>query len=184
MRYVTRSTAIVLAMLALGVSAASAQHPQTRKGFWIGFGFGYGSYGISCTGCSGLGRESSFTGHIRLGGTVGPKLLLGMESIAWTKSQGGATVTAGNVSLAADYYPQPAGGLFLSAGVGFSRVETSSSGSPSSGSTGPGFTFGAGYDVRVGANTSVTPIANFVWGHPDSGLSHNFFQFGVGVTFH
>jgi len=40
MRYVTRSTAIVLAMFALGVSAASAQHPQTRKGFWIGFGFG------------------------------------------------------------------------------------------------------------------------------------------------
>ena len=184
MSYVTRCTAIVSALLALGVSAASAQHPQTRKGFWIGFGFGYGSYGISCSGCSGLGRESSFTGHIRLGGTVSPKLLLGMESIAWTKSEGGATVTAGNVSLAADYYPQPAGGLFLSAGVGFSRVETSSSGSPSNGSTGPGFTFGAGYDVRVSANTSVTPIANFVWGHPDTGLSHNFFQFGVGVTFH
>jgi len=143
MRYVTRTTAIVLAMFALGVSAASAQHPQTRKGFWIGFGFGYGSYGISCSGCSGLGRESSFTGHIRLGGTVSPKLLLGMESVAWTKSQGGATITAGNLSLAADYYPQPASGLFLSAGLGFSRVETSSSGSPSTGSTGPGFTLGA-----------------------------------------
>jgi len=70
MGYSSRSGAIVLALLALGVTAASAQHPQTRKGFWIGFGVGYGSYGISCSGCSGLGRESSFTGHIRLGGTV------------------------------------------------------------------------------------------------------------------
>ena len=179
----TRSTAIVLALLALGASVASAQHPQTRKGFWIGFGVGYGSYGISCNGCSGLGRESSFTGHVRLGGTIGPKLLLGAETIAWTKSEGGATITAGNVSLAADYYPQPAGGLFLSAGVGFSRAEVSGGGA-SAGNTGPGFTFGAGYDLRVSPNTSVTPIANFVWGHPDSGLSHNFFQFGVGVTFH
>ena len=184
MSYSSRSSATVLVLLALGASVASAQYPQIRKGFWIGFGAGYGSYGISCTGCSGLGRESSFTGHVRLGGTVGPKLLLGAESIAWTKSQNGATITAGNLSLAADYYPQPASGLFLSAGLGLSRVETSSSGTPSNGSTGPGFTLGAGYDVRVGANTSLTPIANFVWGHPDSGLSHNFFQFGFGVTFH
>ncbi len=183
MGYSSRSSAIVLVLLALGASVASAQHPQTRKGFWIGFGLGYGSYGISCSTCSGLGRESSFTGHVRLGGTVSPHLLLGAESIAWTKSDQGVTITAGNVSLAADYYPQPAGGLFLSAGVGFSRVEASGGGS-SSGNTGPGFTLGGGYDVRVSANTSVTPVANFVWGHPDSGFSHNFFQFGVGVTFH
>lgn len=183
MRCLSRSIAFVLALSAVGASVASAQYPQTRKGFWIGFGLGYGSYGISCSGCSGLGRESSFTGHVRLGGTVSPHLLLGAESIAWTKSESGATITAGNVSLAADYYPQPAGGAFLSVGVGFSRVEASGGGS-SGGNTGPGFTLGGGYDVRVSANTSVTPVANFVWGHPESGLSHNFFQFGVGVTFH
>jgi hypothetical protein len=186
MGYVSRSTVIISAMLALGTSVASAQHPQTRKGFWIGFGAGYGSYGLSCSGCSGIGRASSFTGHLRLGGTVSPHLLLGMESIAWTKSEAGTTITAGNVSLAADYYPQPAGGLFLSAGLGFSRGEASSGGS-SAGNTGPGFTIGGGYDVRVGANTSITPVANWVWGHPrggTNGYSQNFFQFGMGVTFH
>ena len=81
MGYSSRSSAIVLVLLALGASVASAQHPQTRKGFWIGFGVGYGSYGISCSTCSGLGRESSFTGHVRLGGTMSPHLLLGAESI-------------------------------------------------------------------------------------------------------
>jgi hypothetical protein len=109
-----------------------------------------------------------------------------MESIAWTKSEAGTTITAGNVSLAADYYPQPAGGLFLSAGLGFSRGEASSGGS-SAGNTGPGFTIGGGYDVRVGANTSITPVANWAWGHPrggTNGYSQNFFQFGMGVTFH
>jgi len=183
MRYVTGSTAIVSALLVLGASAASAQHPQTRKGFWIGFGVGYGSYGISCSGCSGLGREGSYTGHLRLGGTLNSHLTLGAESIAWSKTQGGATVTAGNVSFAANYYPQPATGLFLSAGVGFSRVEASGGGS-SAGETGPGLTIGAGYDLRVGTNLSITPVANFVYGHPQSGFSQNFFQFGLGVTFH
>src|SRR5437660_11030268 len=61
MRYFSRGSAIVLALLALGASVASAQHPQTRKGFWIGLGLGYGSYGISnCTGC---GRTGSVSGY-------------------------------------------------------------------------------------------------------------------------
>src|SRR5207249_8006241 len=135
--------------------------PQTRKGFWIGFGVGYGSYGISCSTCSGLGRESSFTGHVRLGGTVSPHLLLGAESIAWTKSDQGVTITAGNVSLAADYYPQPAGGLFLSAGVGFSRVEAGGGGGRS-GTTAPRRTLGGGLGARVSAHPARAPVASAV----------------------
>jgi hypothetical protein len=183
MRYMSRAFAVVVALLLLGVSVAPAQHAQTRKGFWIGFGVGYGSYGFSCDGCSGISRQGSYTGNIRLGGTINPHLLLGAESIAWSKSESGGTVTAANVSAAAFYYPKPAGGLFMSAGVGFSRAEASGSGI-SAGSTGPGFTVGAGYDLRVGANTSITPTGNWVYGHPDNGVSHNFFQFGLGVTFH
>ena len=183
MRFTSRSIALLSVLSVLGLSVASAQHPQTRKGFWVGFGFGWGSYGISCDGCSGLGREGSYTGNIRLGGTLSPHLLLGAEGIAWSKSENGGTVTAGNTSLAAFYYPKPAGGLFLSAGVGLSRAEVSGSG-VSAGHTGPGFTAGAGYDLRIAANTSITPTLNWVYGHPDSGLSHNFYQFGIGVTFH
>src|SRR6267378_2017007 len=53
MRYISRGSAMVMALLVLGVSVVSAQHPQTRQGFWIGFGFGYGSY--TCTGCGSTG---------------------------------------------------------------------------------------------------------------------------------
>lgn len=183
MRLVTRGIGMVATLLLLGASAASAQHPQTRKGFWIGFGFGWGSYGISCNGCSGLGRTGSYTGYIKMGGTLNPHLLLGGETIAWSKSEGGNTITAGNVTFSAYYYPNPSGGAFLTGGVGFSRAEASGGGS-SAGETGPGFTVGAGYDIRVGSNISIVPTANFVWGHPQSGFSQNFFQFSLGITFH
>ena len=60
MRYLLRGLALATVLLLLGTSVASAQKPQTRKGFWIGFGFGWGSYGISCDACTGLGRESFY----------------------------------------------------------------------------------------------------------------------------
>ena len=51
-----------------------------------------------------------------------------------------------------------------------------------------------GYDIRVGANVSVTPVANFYFGSDGdmtengtkvfSSLKHNVFDFGLGITFH
>jgi Outer membrane protein beta-barrel domain len=178
MRYISRGIAMATVLLLLGTSAASAQKPQTRKGFWIGFGFGWGSY--SCTDCD---NTSSYTGYIKLGGTVNPHLLLGGETTAWSKSESGETLTAGNVTFNAYYYPNPAGGLFLNGGVGLSRVEISGSGL-SAGETGPGFSLGAGYDLRVGTNISIVPNLQWVYGHPTDGFSQNFYHFALGVTFH
>jgi hypothetical protein len=184
MRSLSRSLAIVSALLVVGASAASAQHPQTRKGFWIGFGLGWGSYGIGGDSVpSGTGREGSYTGFLKLGGTINPHLLIGAESVIWSKSDQGLTLTSGNVTASAFYYPKPAGGFFLNGGVGFSRAEVSGGGA-SAGNTGPGFTLGTGYDLRVGTNVSITPVADYIWGRPQSGFNHNFFNFAVGVTFH
>jgi len=178
MRDVSRSMAMLAALAVLGVSIASAQHPQTRKGFWIGFGFGYGS--LSCTGCSSTGGVS---GYLKMGGTVSPHLLLGGESNGWSKSEGGFTTTVGDATFTGYYYPQPAGGFFLRGGVGFSTVSVSQGGNSAS-NTGVGATAGLGYDLRIAANTSITPVFNFVWGHPDSGFNQSILQFAVGVTFH
>jgi hypothetical protein len=184
MRYTLRALAVVVALLLLGVSVAPAQqHAQTRKGFWIGFGAGYGSYGVSCSGCSGLGRQGSFSGYLKMGGTLSPHLLLGGETNGWTKSENGASLTAGNASLSAYYYPNPVSGLFLSGGLGVSTVSASTGGASNS-ETGAGLKLGAGYDLRVGGNTSITPVFNWVWGKPQNDYKHNFFQFAVGVTFH
>jgi len=178
MRIVSRCLAAAAVLLVLGTSVASAQKPQTRKGFWIGFGFGWGSY--TCTDCD---NTSSYTGHIKLGGTLSQKVLLGAEIDGWSKSESGETLTAGDVTFNAYFYPQPAGGLFLNGGVGLSRVEISGGGA-SAGETGPGFTLGAGYDLRVGTNVSVVPSLQWVYGHPTDGFSQSFYHFSLGVTFH
>ena len=179
MRCISRGLALATVLLLLGMTVASAQKPQTRKGFWIGFGFGWGSY--TCEDCG--SREGSYTGFIKLGGTLNPHLLLGGESAVWSKSEGGETLTAGNVTFNAYYYPKPAGGFFLNGGVGFSRVELSGGGL-SAGETGPGFSLGAGYDLRVGTNISIVPNVQWVYGNPADGFSQNFYHFALGVTFH
>src|SRR5205807_2694432 len=52
MRAVTRFLGILGVLAVAGPRWAAAQHPQTREGFWIGFGFGYGSAKPSCDGCA------------------------------------------------------------------------------------------------------------------------------------
>jgi len=189
MRMLTRISAAFALLALLGAAAARAQHPQTRKGFWIGFGFGYGSLGLSCTGCSNISREGGISGFLKMGGTVSDKLLLGGESNGWTKDVGGTTITAGNVSFTAYYYPAPANGFFLRGGLGFADYKEEGS----SGSTGFGFTLGLGYDIRVGTNFSLTPVANFSWGSVGDvqsggftipGTKENVFQLGLGFTWH
>lgn len=195
MRTLWRSLAMA-ALLVLCGSTAWAQHPQVRKGFWIGFGGGYGSAQFSCDGCGTSTREGSGVGDLRLGGVLSPKLLLGGDIVAWTKKESGATVTVGNVTAAVYYYPATSSGLFLKGGVGASMFhgEVSSTVTATADGKGFGFTFGAGYDLRVGRNISITPVGNFVWGHVGevktgstvlaSGWKQNFFEFGLDITFH
>jgi hypothetical protein len=180
MRYVSRCSAVAALLLLLGVSVAPAQNAQTRQGFWIGFGLGMGSLGLSCDGCDGIGRESALSGYLKMGGTISPKLLLGGETNGWTKGIDGTTVTAGNASFAAYFYPMPAGGLFLRAGLGLSTYQETGFDAE----TGFGGTLGAGYDIRVGNNFSITPVLNLNWGKPVTGISQNVVQFAIGGTFH
>lgn len=80
------SLACVVAVIGGYAPAAfceDAHGAHRREGFWIGFGAGYGSASVSasCDGCSG-DREGSFTGFLKLGGTLNPQVLLGVESNA------------------------------------------------------------------------------------------------------
>ena len=193
MRTVPRFLAPLTVLTLIGVSPSAGQgRPQTRDGFWIGFGLGYGEAGFSCTGCVDIDRESGFTSFIKLGGTLNEKVLLGADITGWTKEISGSTLTLGNLTGTVFFYPSPQSGLFLKGGVGFS-VFTESNADEVSG-TGVGLTVGLGYDLRVGRNVSLTPLADFVWGSvgdlefdgvtADAGLKQNVFHVGLGVTFH
>lgn len=195
MRTLWRSVAMA-ALLVLCGSTVWAQRPQVRNGFWIGFGLGYGSAKPSCDGCGTLNSEGSWTGHLRLGGTLSPQLLLGGDFVAWSKSESGGTLSLGNATATIYYYPMPASGLFLKAGVGASAFHGEFSGTitATADGAGLGFTLGAGYDLRVGRNISITPVGNFLWGRPGevktgstvlaTGWKQTIFEFGLDVTFH
>ncbi|MDQ3223303.1 MAG: hypothetical protein M3Q75_07530 [Gemmatimonadota bacterium] len=161
----------ILAVLLAG--SASAQQAQTRQGFWISGGLGYGSLG--CDGCDRVGAPS---GYLKLGGTLRENILLGVETNGWTKSELGARLTMGNVSGAVYWYPMTTNGLFVKAGAGYSVLDDSFSST-----SGFGLLGGVGYDVRVSRNLSVTPVANWFRGSFDGG-SANVLQIGMGVTSH
>src|SRR5256885_6405085 len=149
-------------LLGVTASAARAQYPQRREGFWIGFGLGYGSANVTCDTCGSGPRTGGVTAFLKLGGTPSRNLLIGGAINAWSHQSGGATETMGNVTASLYYYPVASGGLFLTGGVGFSDYNVDTS--PSYDGTGWGFTAGVGYDIRVGRNVSLTPVANFVYG--------------------
>src|SRR6476469_3057646 len=115
-----RATGFSALLTALLATTAFAQQAQTRQGFWIGGGMGYGSMGLGCSSCAGVGREGSVTGYVKLGGTLRQNILLGVESNVWTKSEGAGRVTMGNFSGAAYWYPMPTQGLFIKGGAGYS----------------------------------------------------------------
>ncbi len=88
-------TALALAVItACLAGSALAQQPRPRQpklrhGFWFSGGLGYGSLG--CKDCS--GRTGAVSGNISLGGTLSQKLLLGVSTNGWTKSESGSSLT-------------------------------------------------------------------------------------------
>jgi hypothetical protein len=168
-----------------------------REGFWIGLGAGYGLASVSIDGSSGGDRENSFTGYLKLGGTLNQQVLLGVESNAWVKAQDDVTVTLGSIAGTLTFYPKATSGFFLKGGVGLSYMSTEVAVAGTRFAvrkTGWGVLAGLGYDVRVGRNISITPSFNFYYGKPGDisvagevalpGWRQNVLDFGVGVTFH
>jgi hypothetical protein len=193
-------SALFLAAILGSASPATAGHPQERRGFWIGFGVGYGSADATCDGCEGDGgsnREGSVTGFVKLGGTLSQRVLLGVETNLWVKSEAGLTLTLSSFTGTVSFYPHASSGFFVKGGVGLSHVNTEfndASSTVSLGKTGWGVLAGLGYDLRVGRNVSLTPCFNYFYGRPGD-LSwggdtlagrwrQNVIDFALGITFH
>ncbi len=188
---------LALGIVLLASPAAWAGNPQVRQGFWIGLGGGYGSAGIGCDFDCGDEREGSFVGSFKLGGTLSDKVLLGVESNGWIKEQDDITLTLGSFTGTVTFYPQASGGFFLKGGFGLSYIDTEVSDgslSVSLSKTGWGVLAGAGYDIRVGRNISITPAVNYYYGKPGDldfegetvfgDWSQDVVTFEIGITFH
>src|SRR3989442_10368871 len=148
--------AVITACLAGSALAQQPQHPrqpQLRHGFWFSGGLGYGSLG--CQNCS--GRAGALSGNISLGGTLSPKLLLGVSTNGWTKSDSGATLTVGTLTAAVRFYPSATGGFFMTGGLGLGTVSAGVSGFGSASQTGVAGLLGPGYRIPFRRRGRPTP---------------------------
>jgi hypothetical protein len=178
-----RQSFLALALLVSVVGVAQGQRPQTREGFWFGFGLGYGSFG--CEDCN--DREGGVAAYIKLGGTVSRTVLLGFEANAWGRKEGDISITQSHGSAVIYFYPSVTGGFHLKGGLGYaiSRLHEDLGGGFSFDDTeyGGGILLGLGYDARIGRNLSLVPHFNFL-GASFDGAKSNFIQVGLGLTFH
>src|SRR3989441_2324575 len=146
--YTARIVAL-LAAFSCAASAARAQYPQRRDGFWIGFGLGYGWANVKCDQCVDSSGVGGVTGFVKLGGTPSRNVLVGGAINVWAHSDGtGNTETMSNVTASVYLYPQAKSGFFLTARLGVSDYYVNST--PPFHRDGGGVTAGAGYDIRVG----------------------------------
>lgn len=159
---------------------AAGQNANLREGFWLSGGLGYGTLG--CQDCS--GREGGLSGNLAIGGTISQKVILGAATHGWTKSEGGATLTAGTLTAVIRFYPSATGGFFLLGGLGFGSLDLGISGLGNVRETGTGAVLGLGYDIRVGRMVSLTPYWNGIGIALSNGGDANVSQIGLGVTVH
>jgi hypothetical protein len=170
-----------IGFLLVSLALPTVLHAQSpvRKGFWFNGGLGWGSLG--CQDCT--SREGGFSGNLALGGTISPKVLLGVGTNGWTKEEDGARLSAGTLTAQMRFYPSATGGFFLVGGLGVGTVDIVVTGFGSASETTFGGILGLGYDIRIGGNTSLTPFWNGVGLNSDAGDA-NFGQFGLGISIH
>jgi hypothetical protein len=184
-------------LLAVGTARdAAAQHPQNRHGFWFGLGVGLGSLSWTCDACPNLAAESGPSGYLKVGLTMTPQVLFGLELNGWRGDVAGTMATNVNGSFVSYVYLKPTGGFFLKGGMGVSLYHEDGPErfqSDTLSTSGFGLTAGLGYDWRVGSNISLTPVGNFMFGsmghirhsgHFYPGVQQSTLQLALGVTVH
>lgn len=155
----TRVVCVSLLLMGVLAPGLQAQGP-IRNGLWLEAGTGNGAARNACSGCEDVSVAYGRASHVRVGGSVTPGVLVGIEFFALDASSvvlgpGTQPVEGENDSVApiVIWYVGD-GGFFLKAGAGIARgtfTVRSVEGDPTTvRRTGSGLTFGVGFDVGLG----------------------------------
>lgn len=201
MRTVRGSWACVATACAAMVAAGSVDAQQgLRSGFWLEGAVGTGTVRNSCGGCESVTSAYGGTDYLRLGRSVTPRVLLGVEVFSLSASDlflGPATapVEAENRSIAPIVIWYVGGsGFFLKGGAGLAqgtfRVPTAT-GAVTTERTGSALTFGIGFDVPLhrwlaltaNLGTNVMAVGDVpVDGTVVDDIIATVYEAGVGIT--
>jgi hypothetical protein len=188
----TRGITTVLACLCSLALPAAAQQPA-RSGFGMSFGLGWGSAGVTCEDCNieVEDRIEGLAGYVRIGGSVNPRLFVGVEGIGWLKNSDGLERRIAAVSFVTVGYPSATAGFFLRGGFGGVRAVVENSLYSVTGE-GLSWQFGAGFDIPMGSGAALTPYVTYlnssnVTAHVnevslETNLNPNILQAGLAIT--
>lgn len=149
---------------------ASNADAQERRGFWVAIGAspGFGQ----CTqvnarldpprrGCS-AARKTGLSGFVAAGGTIKPRVLLGLEANGWTHSNADTVRQYGLATAVVQVYPLQALPVFLKGGIGVGRYAEDRTETQLLAASGFGFQFGAGGDWVVTSKLHLMPFAQIL----------------------
>ena len=159
--------------------AVEAGSGQNREGFWFNAGLGYGALG--CETC--IDRTGGASGGLSLGATISDRILLGVGTTGWYKSEAGTATSVGTLDARLRFYPSVNYGLFLNGGLGLGTISVNDSFLGRESEIGLGLMLGLGWDVRISRNVSLTPFWNGS-AVRTSNADANFGQLGLGITIH
>ena len=182
---------VALGALAPEDAAAQAGTP-VRDGQWLGVGLGGGLDQVACGVCAGEPRPG-IVGHVRFGGTLNPRLLLGGEFDLWTRGDDGIRQFLASLGPVALFYADADARFHLKAGAGAVGFRAAEDGDELTALT-FGITGGLGYDHPITETLSLTPFASLTLA-PFADLRFNgdtavgdatlgLLQAGLGLTWH
>jgi hypothetical protein len=162
-----------------------AEEKFERSGFWGGVDFGVGFVQRSFEGTEEDGNN--FFLGFKLGYTLNPNFLLGLEASGWLFKPGSThhedpspSEGVSQVFLITRYYPSASLGFFTKIGGGKVIYYIDRPGEPQR-DEGWGLTFGGGYDFPLNKNFAITPFISYGFGEADD-QDHNVWTLGIGFT--
>ena len=154
----------VTVLLAVGTALPlSGQISSAREGAYLAFGLGGGVANIdNCARCGSEGTNISFTGFLRMGGTISPQWLGAIEVGGWYQSGAGYTARLLTVAAIATFYPL-SNGLKINGGIGGALFKEDFATNENA-ANGILWRVGAGYDISLKEVVSISPFVDLVYG--------------------